>query len=185
MEMKSLFFRASDEQFSFLRGYNFQPKIKKAEAGTYIRVYQNSTTAVEVALEWAEQYLYVRLCRLVDGKIHDNPVVVRPDSKLYCFNLENLLLLTEPSLIVKPVPYEQLTPEQVEKTLCRYAHAVEKYAAKVLQGDFEWFPRLEGLVKERAAQSASQASGSKQVATRFTPVRPTHLAQITTHKDGD
>lgn len=185
MEMKSQFFRASDEQFDFLRNYGFQPKMKKVEAGTYIRVYQNSTTAVEVALEWVEQYLYVRLCRLVDGKIHDNPAVVRPDSKLYCFNLENLLLLTEPSLIVKPAPYEPLTSEQVEKILYRYAHAVEKYAAKILQGDFEWFPRLEDLVKERAAQAASQASGSKQAATRFTPVRPTRLAKITIHSDGN
>jgi len=99
--------------------------------------------------------------------------------------LENLLLLTEPSLIVKPAPYEQLTPDQVEKTLCIYAHAVEKYAAKVLQGDFEWFSRLEGLVKERAAQTASQASGSRQVTTRFTPVRPIRPAQITINKEED
>ncbi len=185
MEMKSQFFRASDEQFDFLKRYDFRPKAKKVEAGTYIRVYQNSTTAVEVALQWTEQYLSVRLCRLVDGKIQDNPIVVRPDSKLYCFNLENLLLLTEPSLIVKPVPYERLTPDQVEKILCIYAHAVERYAAKVLQGDFEWFSRLEGLVKGRAAQTASRVSSSRQVTTRFTPARLTRPAQITINSDGD
>lgn len=185
MEMKSQFFRASDEQFDSLKRYDFRPKAKRVEARTYIRLYQNSTTAVEVALERPEQYLYVRLCRLVDGKIQENPIVVRPDSKLYCFNLENLLLLTEPSLIVKPAPYEQLTPEQVEKTLCIYAHAVEKYAAKVLQGDFEWFSRLEGLVKKRAAQTASRVSGGRQVTTRFTPALVAHPTQIIINTDGE
>ena len=185
MELKSQFFRASDEQFNFLKRYDFQPKTKKTEAGTYIRVYQNNTTAVEVALEQREQYVYVRLCQLVDGRLQDNPIVVKPNSRLYCFNLENLLLLTEPDLIVKPTSYEKLTSEQMEKTLCVYAHAVEKYAAKVLQGDFEWFSRLEGLVKERAAQTASQASGTRSVTPRFTPVRRTRLAQVTIDGNGD
>ncbi len=183
MEMKSQFFRVSDEQFDFLKGYDFRPKTKEVEAGTYIRVYQNSTTAVEVALEWPEQYLYVRLCRLVDGRLQDNPTIVRQNSKLYCFNLENLLLLMEPDLIIKPTPDGRLTPEQMEKTLCIYANAVEKYASTILRGDFQLFSRLEGIVKERAGRASSQGYVSKQVESQRPLTRTNRLQHVSANDD--
>ncbi len=184
MEMKSQFFRASDEQFKFLKHYDFRPKIKKMEAGTYIRVYQNSTTAVKVALEWPEQYLYVRLCQFVDGRLQDNPTVIRQSSKLYCFNLENLLLLTEPDLIVKPAPYEELTSEQMEKTLCIYANAVEKYASAILRGNFQLFSRLESIVKESAGRASSRGYVSK-VGSRRPLTRTNRLQHVSANEGED
>jgi len=162
METKTQFFNACDECFGFLRSFGFQAKANKVEAGTFIKIYQNETTAVEVSLEWMEQYLYVRLCQLVAGKIKENPTIIKQDTKLYCFNLENLLLLTDPALIVKPDTNQELTFSQLEKTLCHYAGAVEKYAFGVLNGNFEVFPQLERVVKERAAQS-SQGYADRQV----------------------
>ncbi len=128
--------------------------------------------------------MYVRLCQIVEGRLQENPTIIRQNSKLYCFNLENLLLLTEPALIVKPAPYMELTPDQMEKTLCIYANALEKYASTILRGDFQLFSRLESIVKERAGRASPQGYVSK-VGSRRPLTRTNRLQHVSANEGED
>ena len=162
MKSADSFFEISERQFEFLRrDYNFRHKAKKTVGGIWLTTYQNRTTAVEIAMEWQEQYLAITLCRLVDGKIKENPVMIRPDSEIYCFNLENLLLLKSPAQIVTPDFGRSLSPQDMEKILAQYAHALQKYASDILAGDFQVFPALERMVKDRAKEFSSEQTSKE------------------------
>ncbi len=149
------FFEISARQFSFLKSeFGFQHKARRTSGGTLRDIYQNRTTAVEVALEWHEQYVYVELCRLVDGEIKENPFVVSADSELNCFNFENLLLVRAPAAHIPQQSGKALSADDMEVTLAAYSEALHKFAADVLKGQFGIFDQLDVLVKERARQAA-------------------------------
>lgn len=124
--------------------------VKKERAGVCRVIFRNRTTAVEIGLEWREQYIYVELYRLVDGKMEENPIVIRPESALTVFNLEDLIAIRAPErqLSSQP-PGKPLTGHDIEKILTDRALALRDYGRDVLQGDFRVFRKLDRIVKSR------------------------------------
>ena len=147
--LKESFFSICLERFQFLiERFDCRRGAKSASAGVYRITYQNSTTAVEIGLEWQEQYVYVELCGLVDGRIKDNPIVIGPESQLTVFNLEDVLEIRNPSLKLSPSNFARpLTVDALDKILSHYARALEKCASDILRGDFSLFDELERIVK--------------------------------------
>src|SRR5713226_8350677 len=157
-EVVGAFFRKATEKFQFLVDqFGFRRPVKRSEGGTYRVLYQSETTAVEIGLEWREQYVYVELFRLVNGKIKENPVIIGRESDLTSFNLEDLIALKAPQMKLSPEYFNRpLTVQSLEHVLTRYARALRDCGRDVLKGDFSVFAELEGVVKARIRYASSQ-----------------------------
>lgn len=144
------FSRVCLEKFHFLATeFDFSSVVKK-ESSLCRVIYRNRTTAVEIGLEWREQYVYVEIYRLVDGKMEENPIVIRPESDLTVFNLEDLIATRAPELhLISQASGKPLTSHDIEKILTDRALALRDYGQEVLQGDFRVFRKLGRIVKAR------------------------------------
>jgi hypothetical protein len=146
------FSHVSLEKFNFLvTEFAYKSVVKKKGTASVSRViFRNATTAVEIGLEWREQYVYVEVYRLVDGKMEENPIVIHPESELTAFNLEDLVAVRAQGLqLISQSPGTPLTRHDIEKILNDRAVALRKYGRDVLQGDFRVFRKLERIVKSR------------------------------------
>lgn len=156
-EIVNAFFKISAEKFQFLADeFGFQRGAKKSEGGLYRVLYESETTAVEIGLEWKEQYIYVELFRLIGGRIKKNPIVIQPDSELTVHNLEDLIGIRAPSMmpgrehISKPI-----TVDTLDQVLTHYSRALKEVGGDVLAGDFTVFRELESIVKARISPAVS------------------------------
>ncbi len=149
--MTDIFFDLVIEKFRFLIDeFRFKKGARKKEAGVYQIAYQNETTAVEISFEWRDQYIYVRLYRLINGTKQEDPIVIQHYSELNNFDLEDLLSLRKPSLKISPSIFGRaLSKQDIETILEKYAIAIHKHAIDILQGDFSIFAELEKIVKSR------------------------------------
>lgn len=147
------------EKFHFLvTEFDCKSAVKKDKAGLYRVRFRNGTTAVEIGLEWREQYIYVEVYRLVDGKMEDNPIVIRPESDLTVFNLDDLIAIRAPGLqLNSQSPGKPLTSHDIDKILTDRALALRDYGRDVLQGDFRVFRKLDRIVKSRMLAYQSSA----------------------------
>src|SRR5438132_3781812 len=102
-QIVNAFFRLSSEKFQYLvNEFGFRRGPNKSESGLYRVLYESEKTAVEIGLEWNEQYVYVELFRLINGRIKENPIVIQPDSELTVYNLEDLIVLRAPGMMLGP-----------------------------------------------------------------------------------
>lgn len=119
-------------------------------------MYESDDTAVEIGLEWKEQYVYVELFRLINGKIKENPIVIRPDSELTMHNLEDLIALRAPKVTLGTEYFgKPITVESLEYILSQHARALKELGRDVLRGDFTVFSELESIVKARISPVVS------------------------------
>ncbi|MFN8471515.1 MAG: hypothetical protein U0822_04790 [Anaerolineae bacterium] len=145
--------------FQFLEEeYGFRVTEAKGDVfGSYI-TYRNMATAVMISFEPREGGVFIRLYRLVDGKIPDYPVFIYPDTQLNMFYLDTLLEVRAPSLRVEQDPKEMAKPSlsKLKEVLQQYAALLHLYADDILQGDFKVFEELEKIVKKRAEEIRRQ-----------------------------
>jgi hypothetical protein len=139
------------EKFHFLvTEFACKSAVKKETAGVHQVIFRNGTTAVDIGLEWREQYIYVEVYRLVEGKMEENPIVIRPESNLTVFNLEDLVALRAPELqLSSQPPGKPFTSNDIEKILTDRALALRDYGRDILKGDFRVFRKLDRIVKSR------------------------------------
>ncbi len=122
----------------------------------YELIYLNQTTAVKVSYEFQEAYIFIMLYKLVDGKLIYNPIEINAQTELHGYSLDDLLLIKNPSVIIKPAYLygEESTYYNKENGLELFVNAfannLKEYAKDVLNGNFKIFEALEIVVKERA-----------------------------------
>jgi hypothetical protein len=150
-EIVNAFFQVTIERFQFLiEKFRFGKGTKRSNGGVYRVIYQNKVIAVEIGLEWREQYIYVELFRLINGKIRENPIIIQPDSSLTAYNLEDLLAIRAPEQKLNQEYFHKpLNIKSVECVLTHYAHALQEFGEDVLLGDLAIFTELEAVVKAR------------------------------------
>lgn len=112
---------------------------------------------VRVTFELRESYIFVSLCRLVNGKIDETPRNIDENTTLNNFSLDDIVRLKNPSAILKAL-YEY--PEdskynESEKGFSLYVEAfannLRKYGSEALKGNFnELIPKLDKIVRDRA-----------------------------------
>lgn len=154
-EFENFFVDKCKEVFLFLEkefDCNLESQIKNTCGLTIC--YKNSTTAIQISLEERDGGIFVELVRLVNNKISERPIQINKRTKLYRFDLEDLLDVKNASLKIEHPPLEDLVfnsgrEKVVEKVLIQYAEGVRRYAKDVLNGDFAIFSQLERVIKDR------------------------------------
>lgn len=155
-DLRDDFIEICEREFKFLvKEFGFKKTKTKTDTDTFRIQYENSTTTVEAGVEWREQYFYVVIGRRDRKKTKAKDRMPRPEDELVSFNLEDLLTLRVPGYIVSSGYFAQkLTRKDVERIMGKYAQALRKHAADVLQGDFTIFPELEKIVRKRMKDHA-------------------------------
>lgn len=146
--VKRLRFLEDDFQFQL-------EKIERETFGVFI-IYRNSSTAVRVSLEPREGGIFVLVCRLIDGKIPEYPIFVKPDTPVNCFYLDDIVRLKMGELPSRPVVKQLLSPADVEATLIEISSLLREFAVDLLKGNFTIFADLDRVVKIRAKELAEQ-----------------------------
>jgi len=156
-QIVNAFFQLSSEKFQYLVDeFGFRRGPKRSEGGLYRVLYESEKTAVELGFEWNEQYVYVELFRLINGKIQENPIVIQPNSELTVHNLEDLIGIRASGMmpgrehINKPI-----TVDTLDQVLTHYSRALKEVGGDVLAGDFTVFRELESIVKARISPAVS------------------------------
>jgi len=153
---KNSFFKICEKEFSFLRDeYNFEIVDKKELDWCYQIFLKNKLTGIIINFEFRDFYVYLKLCKLRNGKFVKDVGEIKPDSKLYNFDYENLLLIRSPESIFPEYKDETILNEElIKKVIKHHSQNLKKYASDVLKGDFTIFSELEQIVKERAKNFA-------------------------------
>ncbi len=96
------------------------------------------------------------LYRLINGVIKENPIIVRPDSELRVYNLEDLIAVRAPKMTLGQEYFGRpITVDSLDYVLHHYALALKELGGDVLQGDFKVFRELESIVKARISPAVS------------------------------
>ncbi|MGY4537393.1 hypothetical protein ACVW0P_001809 [Mucilaginibacter sp. UYNi724] len=144
------------EKFKFLeKEFDFELTKSKRESWGFESLYINATTAVKISYETRESYLFIMLYKLVNGDFIENPVMIKISTDLYGYGLDDILLIKDPSALLLPMyKYADGTPYQnrdygLSIYINDFAVNLKKFAGDILKGDFEIFPKLDKVVKER------------------------------------
>lgn len=147
------------DAFRFLETeYGFKLIKSKKESLFQSILYMNTATAVELVFEYRESYLFVKLYQLVNGVFIDDPVIIREDTVLHGYGLDDVILLRNPSALIGSTyqfPKESNYHDPLNGWsyyINDYAVNLNKYAFDILRGDFTIFPELEKVVKKRLAE---------------------------------
>lgn len=146
--------------FNFLKTeYGFKLiKSKKESFGQSI-LYMNTATAVKLVFERRESYLLIVLYRLVNGVLIEDPLIIRKDTVLHGYGLDDVILLRNPSAVVGST-YQYPKESNYHDPLNGWSYYINdcainlnKYAFDILRGDFTIFPELDKVVKKRLAEN--------------------------------
>ena len=144
------------KHLSFLESeYNFRLSKCDKEDWGYELIYRSDTTGVRITYEYREAYIFIMLYQLVDGAIKENPRNIENNTVLYGYGLDDIISLRNPEDLIKPAyEYgEQSEYYDKDKGLSLFTSAftsnLKTYGKDVLSGDFEIFPELDKIVKER------------------------------------
>lgn len=107
-------------------------------------IYLNKTTAVKVNLDQRENWIYLELYCLVDGKLVTNPIMISDQTKLNGYNLDDLLSIRCPDFDVA-----NIIGKKHSEVLDFYSVMLREYGSDVLNGDFKIFIELEKIVRSR------------------------------------
>lgn len=125
-------------------------------------VFKNDTTGVRIWYEFREFFVFVYICQLVDGDLVLPSGEMCPDTKLYCYDLGDLVAIRSPESAI--APYQSgtlLNTEALHAIICRQADNLTNYAKDILLGDFAIFSKLNEIVKARAREAALQKWGDQ------------------------
>lgn len=145
------FFNLCINEFKFLfEEYGFK-KVKEIVDNWYYKLYlKNNTTGIIITFEKRDFYVFVQLCRLYNGEIQNDPVIIRAKTCINNFDYENLLLLRSPESIYPSHKSETVFDDSLIKIIIKHhAEKIKKYATDVLDGNFQIFKEIEKLVKGR------------------------------------
>ena len=146
----------SKEQFSFLESeYNFRLSKCEKEDWGYELIYLNDTTGVKITYEYREAYIFIMLYKLIEGDLKENPRNIENNTVLYGYGLDDMIMLRNPDDLIKPTyEYDEQSKyfkenDELFLYVAAFSDNLKTYAKDVLSGDFEIFPELDKVVKER------------------------------------
>jgi hypothetical protein len=145
-------------EFDFLVsdfGYALE-KSSRQEWG-YEIVYLSKNTGVKIIYEVREAYIHINLYQLIDGRLIDNPLIIKSTSILHGYSLDDILLIRSPSSIIKPAYFYgnkyNGSGDALKLYISAFAKNLKKNALDVLLGDFTIFEKVNKTVKDRARQN--------------------------------
>ena len=145
------------EQFNFLiNDYGFKLVKKREENWGYDIVFLSATTGVRIIYEIREAYIFIKLYRLVNGELVENPCPIIENSVLNVFSLGDIVTIRNPDATMKPAYQYGVDSEFYDEEngltlyVSKFADNLKNYAEDVLTGNFGIFTELDTIVKERA-----------------------------------
>lgn len=149
------------QQFRFLKKkYGFTLSKESQEDWGVQMDYVNKGigVGVKIAYEIREGYIFILLCRLVEGRIVDDPRNINEKTILNNFSLDDLISLKEPSDNINaayeyPDDHKYHDEDDGLRLYARdFAANLEKHANDILNGDFGIWPQLDKIVRDRARE---------------------------------
>jgi hypothetical protein len=159
---KNAFFELCKKEFEYLfNEYNFKVFKKEKESWGYKIYLNNSTTGIpKFNLKRNVYFVFLQICKLIDGEFAEHEGEIRPESKLNNFYYEDLLSIRSPeSKFPRYTNDTKLNDELINKLVKHHADKLKKYAVDILKGDFAIFAELDKIVKVRAKKGAFQKWG--------------------------
>lgn len=150
MTQQKKFKKLCKELFKFLvKEYFCNLTIHEDYLGIFI-TYQNKTTAVRVSYENREGSVFVLFSKLIDGKVPQYPIFIKPETRIHSFYLDDIVSNQPPVKSNKQKPHNDHESDELFHKLHCYSEMTKKYTKNILLGDFNIFPELELVVKKRA-----------------------------------
>jgi hypothetical protein len=142
--------------FKFLeKEFNCKVEIEEDNLGVFI-TYLNKTTAIRVSYEHREDNVSILFSMLIDGKIPKYPIIIKPNTTIYSFYLDDILSF-------KSIPDEdkqRLGKKNIGidffERIQPLAKMVKEYTSDLILGDFRIFCQLEKMVKKRVDCTRSE-----------------------------
>jgi hypothetical protein len=150
------FFEECKKNFEFLVDeYNFKIVTKDYTKFSDYIVYKNNTTAIQISLERRDCGIFFELIRLVNGDIPPRPIFITNDTELNRFDFLDFLSIVAPDLKLSIFDHIELLfspnwKKNINNVLSQLAINLKNYGHDVLTGDFNIFPQLEKIVKQRS-----------------------------------
>jgi hypothetical protein len=131
----------------------FRMRIESADASppVFRQIYLNTTTGMEVVVDWAEFRPFVWLYRLEEGRLPAQQEA-RVGEPLTCIDVDDVLYLRSCPKHPAGKMLSRADLEALAPLLAEYADAVRRHCADVLEGDFAIFETLRPVVEARIRQ---------------------------------
>lgn len=156
------FFQICITKFDFLiNRFDLRIIEKNIDSSGWEILMANNTTGIKILLEFKEMYVFISICQLVNGCFVFPAGEMKPTTKLYCYDLEDLVNLRSSELQKSDIHNNNF----IEYLLVRHAKNLKTFAGDILLGSFIIFSDLEKIVKCRARAAAFDKWGEQ--AARF------------------
>ena len=111
--------------------------------------FANATTAIDVRFEPRDNFLFVYLIRLKNGKMPDNLLTQSTKKRFNRFDLDLLIEIRTPSKKINQRQFKYpFSKRDFREILSQYAEFIKTQAKDILQGDFTVFSLLESKLKK-------------------------------------
>ncbi len=150
----SNFCQVAKKSFSFLEsefGYRIASETREPW-GSEI-VYLGAKTGIRLLYEDMVPFVFVFVCKLVDGRIVDNPQLITPESEPLCFDLNDFLdEKTKMKLATDYGPDSIYMDESdgMSNYVDAFSTRLRNYGQSFLNGDFSRLPEMQKLIRARA-----------------------------------
>jgi len=149
--------------FDFLeKDYGFSFFKCTVDTGSYKLMFKSNTVGIVLEYEPREFYLFITMCKLLQGEIPPKVVDISPKTVINCFDLDDVVSLSSKGSLVPD--YTSLAPDEkitLDDLFKKQAENLRKSAHEILNGDFSLFVELDRVVKGRARKFAIQKWGDK------------------------
>jgi hypothetical protein len=150
------FTRIAKDEFEFLRSeydYKLVAEEDNSNGGYVTFVNQDIGVGLKLQYEFPSAFVFVFICRLVDGEFQENRLPISEDSEINCFDFNDYL---EPMQKMQPAyDYGEDSPYYDPKNGLRnftreFADRLRSFGSGILRGDLSAMPKMENIIKRRA-----------------------------------
>lgn len=144
------------EEFNFLQnecGYEIIEVTDRRDGGVVKYKNVEAGIGVDISYESRCAFVFVFICRLVNGNLLDNPRQIENDTDINCFDFNDYL---QPDMKMRPA-YEYgedskyYDPQDGLRYFIReFAHRLRTNGLHILKGDLAMLPEMASIIKRRA-----------------------------------
>lgn len=147
---KNLFFKLCEEKITSFSNSKIIVEIQTNSDswGDDITFFFNYI-AVNIRYEPRDSYIHTLICRLKNKKIINDPVIIKKDSVLNNFSLDDIVNIKKNENENERYIVDPNDEISVSKVIELIVNDLKKYAQDVLNGDFTIFTELDKIVKSR------------------------------------
>ena len=150
------FARIAKDEFEFLKseyGYELIGQEDNSNGGYVTFVNREVGVGVKLQYEAPSAFVFVFVCRLIDGEIRENRLPISSDSEINCFDFNDYL---EPTQRMKSAyDYGENSPYYHPKNGLRnftrgFAARLRSHGDRLLRGDLSILPEMANVIRRRA-----------------------------------